>query len=516
MFPSFSSKITSAILWGCISALLIAYSVFIYNKGLTNDTGTLLLYTKYMLEEGSVYAGRYEVNPPFIFLLYTPAIWFANAFDMLKYHAFNVVILVFMFVSLALTWRIHSDNRKWSENMPLLSWCSVMVILLWLMPVKWSIYGDREHLLFVFAMPWISAKLSGKGEAAPFYITIFAVLGFLIKPFNFLIPAFFFLADLMRGKPIKSVIFSKDAMIFLASGLSYIALVYVVFPDYIKDIIPIALESYSFIGLDKGGMWSYSVVMVVASLTTGYLANKEHLFLMPYAVGFIAACGLIFYLNGGWYYTGYVLSAPLGIFLTLFFYRYSDIAAHNRLFFNAFWVFFVLIASWRFYDYTKDELALIKVGDYRSVSYHHLDKRLENDFVKELQGRRFLFLTTALWSSNIVDMVPGAQNVSGYDYFWSLPWVVHKQGRYQKTASGRHLQRDIKQAFTKDPETIIIDRSPRQRKLPEKFDIKEFFMNNDDVFRQKFQNYEYVTTFDYCALSVTIICRYEIWNKKNL
>lgn len=501
----------------CISFFLLMgfYSALIAFKGYTNDTNALLIYTDYMLSEGSLYTHRYEVNPPFVFLLYTPVLALHYLSDIGTQYALNLFTLFFMVISFFMALRLHATNRKSNKILSLLEsevlcWGIIFLAVLWVAPVVWSLYGDREHLLFVFGLPLISGKLMNK--KMPAFYTLFALIGFLIKPFNFFIPAFFLIADMLRYKSALHVILSRDALIFLAGGLSYIFVVLYFFPDYVMQIVPLALESYAYIGVSKSVILQSLGVFALLVVSIIFLVDEDYL----YALSFSAACASIFYWNGGWLYTYYVLLVPLAVFsLRVLFLSKLRNKSYEVYAYTMILVLFIWLIQY-IYIYTSHALNLIARSDPRSVYYHHLPKELEDELFKYTQDKKFHLFSTNLWASDIVKRSKGTYNVSGFDVLWSLPWLVADENRYNSTYTGRHFQNDMDHAFALNPDLLIFDESPSKRKLPENFNIKTFLYKRDETFKHALQHYQKVDVLDFCHPPFNVSnCRFTIWNKNS-
>jgi hypothetical protein len=150
--------------------------------GATNDTNTLMHYAFLWLSEGGLYTHWIQFNAPLAILMYVPPAAATVWLHLPEGETLHLYIATLCAFSVAVTYhalkgRVDKDERR--------CWLSAAAMTLLVVPEACFVYSDREHLLFIFALPWILQMLLGLRPRT--YTTVLATLGFLLKPYNLII-----------------------------------------------------------------------------------------------------------------------------------------------------------------------------------------------------------------------------------------------------------------------------------------------------------------------------------------
>jgi hypothetical protein len=227
----------------CFGASWFLQSSLLFNS----DTSWLMLVTKRLLAGGNYTHDFFEINPPMILYIYTPAVCIGKVLNLATYHA--LCLYVFLLVAISLTIcnkvlpKIFSVQQIFVTN----AWLITLAALLLIMPM--SEFGQRDHLVVIFTMPYflLMAWRLQKGLQPPaawaFFIGAFAALGFIIKPF-FLAPLLFTeIYYLYHERSLRAVLRAENYAI--ASVFTLFLLLILIFNyDYLTTIMPMVSQFY--------------------------------------------------------------------------------------------------------------------------------------------------------------------------------------------------------------------------------------------------------------------------------
>jgi hypothetical protein len=234
-------------------ACLVVLGWVLQTHILLNWDVSWLLHTSEKLLAGGTYANDFfELNPPLILYLYTPALFFSKIFSISIIAALRFYVFLLGSVSLflcdGLIRKIFSAADRKLRDLFLVAIASTFFIL----PIEQ--FGQREHLLLLLALPYLLAipyRLAGNklnnGEAI--LIGLFAGLGFAIKPY--------FLTTLVLSE-IYYLIKKRDAFAWsrtevitiIAVFVVYLIVVFTLHRDYLFTVLPLAGRLY-YVGVGQ-------------------------------------------------------------------------------------------------------------------------------------------------------------------------------------------------------------------------------------------------------------------------
>ena len=162
-------------------------------------------------------------------------------------------------------------------------------------------FGQREHLLLIFAIPYLLAKGSAVERTA---MGLWAFLGVGLKPYFLLIVILPAIVEWWRHRP---SLFDAQKLALGAACLAYVAAAFLVHPDYFREMVPLAQSVYTYGMPPPPRILLETVVLAGGTL----LADKER---RPLAAAVIGAI-LCFYIQGRFWPYHFIAAAGLGLLL---------------------------------------------------------------------------------------------------------------------------------------------------------------------------------------------------------
>ena len=218
-------------------------AVFYSQFWLSHDNSWFLVATRKFLDGARLYVDIVEVNPPLNFYLTVPALLVAETIGISD--TFAYVIQTCVLGGLSGLWLVRllrcsdlAGREQWAILLPALTGLFVLPI---------GEFAQREHLLFIYALPYLTYLILGPervrletGEKV--LLGLVATFGLALKPYFLLIPA----AIALVG-PIKLLagrIFAP-ANLGLAAGLvAYALFTVLAHPEFFSDVLDTARRVY--------------------------------------------------------------------------------------------------------------------------------------------------------------------------------------------------------------------------------------------------------------------------------
>ena len=220
---------------------------------LSHDDSWYLIATRKFLDGARLYIDIMEVNPPLNFYLTVPALLLAEAIGITDTLAY--VIQTCVLGGLSGLWLVRllrrsdlAGRERWAILIPAL-------VGLFLLPI--GEFAQREHLLFVYALPYLTYVILGServrlGAGEKILLGLVGTLGLALKPYFLLIPV----AIILVG-PVKSLMsrIFAPANLGLAAGLvAYALFTILVHPEFFSDILGVARRVYWAFGFSAAGV----------------------------------------------------------------------------------------------------------------------------------------------------------------------------------------------------------------------------------------------------------------------
>jgi hypothetical protein len=225
--------------------LWLAALLFYLPTRLHPDVSWYLFSTERFLDGARLYRDIIEVNPPLAFYLTVPPVAIARATGLSSGPFFVSYMFLLLALSLLLVDRLLRQTPGVSGRTRgglLLAMLGALVVL----PLP--VFGEREHMMLVFALPYIflvGNRLAGLGCTTRLAIAIgvFAAFGFDLKPYFSLVPILLELYLMVVRRSVYAV-FRPEAMVLLAGTAVYVVLALTLNPEYFSLVVPYAALVY--------------------------------------------------------------------------------------------------------------------------------------------------------------------------------------------------------------------------------------------------------------------------------
>lgn len=306
-----------------VALLLGATGWWVASGMLHHDCALYLYFTDRYLDGGRLYVDILELNPPLAFWLTVPPVWLARSLGLAPEPVFVAYIAALAGLALLLTHRL-------CEGLPALPPARRRLFLLaaaiLLVPGAVGIFGQREHLLALFVLPYlllVARRASGcpAGWAGAVGIGLLAAVGLLLKPYYLCLPLaleIYLLALTRRWRaPLR-----PETIALAAGGVLYVAAVAVFTPAYLDTVMPMLAATYD--------AYKAPLVRVLAAPDLLWLVPATVVFLLalrrgvagrplPSVLLIAAACYVVAYLvqQKGWFYQLYPVPVALGLWFAV-------------------------------------------------------------------------------------------------------------------------------------------------------------------------------------------------------
>ena len=321
------------------------------------------------------------------------------------------------------------------------------------------------------------------------------------------------------------------------SWVAFAVTIFFITPYYTLNVLPVALEVYKGSLPEHGNRlrhlraeylpyvpWfigGFAIMALAAGLRKN-IAPVMFLFTL------IAATGLIYRLNSGWFYTVYPFYSVSFLALSYLFFlalatplpslRFTPVMQRATL---AALAIFVLAPMWVQYtglhlNHMIDRQIQRQERVGRPVNYTVLRPGVKAAFEKYIKPNEGVALySTETWTTNLLQISQSIVNDSRFDCIWQLPGLIQaeKEGKAHFTRAFffNALADDLRH---KKPAVVFVENSPIRRKLPAGFDIIDYF-NKHASFRHEWKNYKLAENVNVCGkANKKVRCAYSIFVRK--
>jgi hypothetical protein len=439
------------------------------------DDAWLLTATGRVMDGAVVGIDLFETNPPLIYWVMAPAVWFGRNFGSDYYTTYCLWVALLGVASSWLVFRVLEQAGESAAGARLAALGNLILFVL----VSSSEYGQRDALAYELAAPFLVAEACrAMKKRTPTYLLMavaaLATVGFLIKPYLAVVPAALFLYRIVRDRSLWAAI-SPDSVTMLTLSLLYVAYVWIETPAYfgLVKLMILAYPAYNSTGLKL--LISFLPPLALALILWLVLARSCR---PPaaLAIGVLTLASVAFSIGAftqlkGWYY--HMLPSYLNLCGTcILFLALQTQSAPTRWF-----------ARWLAIGIP---MAFILLGVARA-SYFHRQAAENSDVAQIIRGGDqgpFLAITSSMGGvfPDVTEM--GVAWASGSPMQWMVPATVKlSQGTPKQREEGKMLQAISSQLMVRDlekwqPHTIAI-RTGQDQALSSPFDWISFFSSNE-------------------------------------
>lgn len=231
-----------------LATAVVGAMLFYPQFWLSHDSSWYLVATRMFLDGKPLYTDIVEINPPLTFYVTAPALLLADFAELSDTAAYTIWVIGASAVSCLLQLCVVSSASIERRDR------AVFLIggLIGLFVLMINEFGQREHWLLIFALPYLYHLILGdKRESTSWQeaalLGLFAFFGLALKPYFLLIPAGIVLAGPIRTLPAR--IFAPANLALGAALAGYVAFILVVHLEYLTEIVPVATQVYGTFGL---------------------------------------------------------------------------------------------------------------------------------------------------------------------------------------------------------------------------------------------------------------------------
>ena len=291
---------------------------------INHDTAWSLYSTGRWIDGARFYVDLVEINPPLNFYLHVPPVMFSRWTGLGLMPSF--VLWTFLLVALALLLCVHI-TRQQRKSEPYIWTVLLAGSLVTSLVVPRASFGQREHIAVVLSLPYLFGfavrRAGGRVETSAAMLSGFlAAVGLALKPYFLLVPLMFELAGVIRARSLKAAL-RPDSCVLVVSGLIYGISIPIVHPEYLGELVPLALATYSWgFGVPLGQFLVQGSTLMLLGMLATYLVVRPRMrrpeLTDPFwlaAVGFFGA--YLWQMKGFPYHTGPVLALTFIVLLPL-------------------------------------------------------------------------------------------------------------------------------------------------------------------------------------------------------
>jgi hypothetical protein len=230
-----------------IAAITLLGALLFYLPGTVNHDSAWSLYaTSRWLDGARFYVDLVELNPPLNFYLHVPPVLLFRWTGLGMMPAFVLWISLMTLVSFALSVRI---TRQARIQEPCL-WTALLAgALATSLFVPMGSFGQREHIVVLLSLSYFFAsavRASGGsvGAEAAIAAGLLAGVGLSLKPYFLVVPVLLELREVARNRNLVAAL-RPDSIALVGVVVLYGVSVPVLHPEYIRDVVPMALATYA-------------------------------------------------------------------------------------------------------------------------------------------------------------------------------------------------------------------------------------------------------------------------------
>jgi len=476
---------------------------------INHDVGAELDVAARWLAGEKLYIDIIDINTPLVFILHAvPELLARTSLDGPLWMSICTIFGVLM----SAFYSVRALNFVPSAQTPLLRAFLPVTILFLLAVFPNDMFGQREHLLLIFGMPYLMLA-AGRAEGAPsprslrIGIGIAAGIAFSLKPH------FLLYAGLIELYVLYSVGWRRalrDALPWAMVGVfaAHIAFMLIVTPQYVTFLFPMILRFYSQIGdadtwdVITGGLMLPTLLVLVPLAAFSLFLSKSKL---TRTIAVWVVCGVIICVvqSKGWRYqampalAGTLLLAAITIAEMIDRYLPHE-RTQQRL------PVAVLTATFMILFYYQQ--ALSNQPFSKQVNFEDsVTATLIHIVETQAPNKRILVLSPGIYPHYPLVNYTGAHMTMRFQTMWLLQGIYANCEEYaplynapsQMSSAEKFIYSTVSQDFAQQrPDLIIVDKvAGIPRCQWRSFDYLEYFMRNPQ-FAQAFRHYQLYMEFD--------------------
>ncbi len=461
---------------------------------LNSDIGWLYHATQQWLEGKTLYLNIYEINPPMIFFIMSPAVLFESVFNLnsiltIKLY-FSAIILVPFLLFLK---EIKPIIPLWLYNNAVITSSFIIIFI-----TPYYDFSQRDHLSITFLLPYVIARykeVTTKESNLNVTAGIFAGLSICIKPY--FIPLIL-LIEAWATLKTRTLKISLTFVSSLLTATAFFFIIIILFPHYIDNIVPLAIQTYWAYGnpLSSFPIASYLAFNLLIYAAIFHLKNKKTKEFTLY-LNLIASISLLSFIFQSHYNYQLVpfkimtlLSAT--IVIPSYFQANEKLSWINKAFFIA---ILGLLSTAVINNYINNKQHPLRIKVTTSQENIALTKIKKLTDAKSYIDNRFhnqniYVLSSNVWPSSFITHYTAANWISGFPTLWPLPALFTieldpKSSRKQKIEAqqikSKILSIIVSEINLNMPKAILVESSKSLSYYPAGFTYHSMIDNTPDL-----------------------------------
>ncbi|MEO8558638.1 MAG: hypothetical protein ABI439_06205 [Rhodospirillales bacterium] len=497
-----------AIYWALLAVPIVWMAGYLFPP-INHDVGAELDVAARWLAGEKLYIDIIDINTPLVFILHAvPELLARIALSGAQWMS----ICTILGVLISSYYAVRALKYLPSAQQPLLRAFLPVTILFLLAVFPNDMFGQREHLLLIFGLPYLMlAAARAEGAVVPrslrIGIGIAAGIAFSLKPHFLLYPALIELYVLYCVGWRNAL---KDVLPWAVLGTiaAHVAFMLIVTPQYVTFLFPIILRFYSQVGdadtwdVVTGGLMLPTLLVLVPLAAFALFVSKSKL---THTIALWVVCGVIICVvqSKGWRYqampalAGTLLLAAITIAEMIDRYLPRE-RTQQRL------PVAVLTATFMILFYYQQ--ALSNQPFYKQVNFEDSVTAILIHIVEtQAPNKRILVLSPGIYPHYPLVNYTGARMTMRFQTMWLLQGVYANCEEYaplynspdQMSNAEKFIYTTVAQDFAQQrPDLIIVDKVAGIPKCQwRSFNYLEYFMRNPQ-FAQAFRHYQFYMDFD--------------------
>ena len=504
-----------------LAALLLMAAVYTQFKAVAvGDTMILIVNARMLLDGKRLYHDIFTVQPPLIACIYALPVGLARIAHfpdkaMVVVTGLSLVALSVFVCGLVFRGRL--------EKPDILRHC-LLLASVFITATSPAFFFDREHIFLLLTLPYLLRFMPGDSGSLSvplrLLIGLMAGIGFCIKPHCMIIFATIQLLILFRPRRIALWLSLENLLVYGVAAI-YIAAIYLFTPEYIRIILPMALETYSAASMRVNGLLYGAIALVLLAIPFAdfrWRATSPYRRDIYYLLALCPAFLLYALTNNGW---GYTYSPLINwvLILTMWMwqeYRWLAQDAEKN----------VVFAKTPRFGARACALSLAAVIVFSAISGFCAVttrcteglrcSRMGNELIAAIDGHRSFGVISGdfdIWAR--LSDATGASWDTRFNHLWMLPKFF--VSREEFTTQHRWIPEYVANALAEDlknrrPEILFIENSDIFYLTPVHVDLLEYFSNFPE-FNEALARYTYKGSVHSCSHPEMMHCSFEVFKR---
>lgn len=240
MSPAPSQRGVATLIASVVLLFALAKLYVEWQAPMKDDVAWLMHVARRWLQGGEPYVSEIEINPPPIIWLSAGAVLLAQVTGLSTLTVYPLMVTVI--VGLCAAWVASLLRRRGARIHPTSAFAAVVLVLLVIPAAE---FGQREHLIAAFALPYLAWRLPSPGKAGTdaaegFAVGLLAGLCCALKPHYVLA---FLVVEAGMALRDRRIAWAPAAGAVVSAGTLGL-LTLALHPAYLADVVPLALDLY--------------------------------------------------------------------------------------------------------------------------------------------------------------------------------------------------------------------------------------------------------------------------------